>query len=99
MTNWKYTIKGGTALREAIYNEDLEQVAKCLLFCYQELQNKLDTEDKQWYEDDIQDAIEELSEYNPDYEDEDEEYGNSELNHLLGEFYDLCDDLLAWIEI
>ena len=51
MAKWKYTIKGGTALREAIDNEDLEQVTKCLLFCYKELQNQFDTEDKQWYED------------------------------------------------
>lgn len=99
MAQWNYTLRFGKQLREAIYDDDTEMTVKCLIACYRELLNKLSDEDKDWYEYDISDAIEELSEYDPDYEDEDEEYGNSVLNHLLGKFYDICDDVRAWIAI
>ena len=48
--NWKYKLKSGSALREAINNEDMEQVVKCLLLCYRELLDKLDEWDAEDYE-------------------------------------------------
>ena len=93
MTRWKYTIKSGVALREAIDNEDMEQVVKCLLLCYKELQSKLTDEDKAYREYDIEDTIEVLTLYALDPDDEDN------VNYYLEEFYDLCDELRAWIGI
>jgi archaellum biogenesis ATPase FlaH len=95
MARWIYTLRWGKTLREAITAEDTEMVVKGLIACYRELFNKLSDEDKEWYEEDITLAIDSL-----DYidrmgvEDEDEE----EINDYLEEFYDLCDELMAWIE-
>lgn len=92
MANWKYTLNSGSALREAIDNDDLEQVVKCLLLCYEELLGKLDEWDEADYEIDIHDSIGVLKAYEP-CPDDDEDY----INDQLDEFYDLCDELRAWI--
>lgn len=89
MARWDYTLKWGEALREAIYEEDTERVVKCLIACYRELLNKLSDEDKDWYECDIEDAI-----FNLENFDEDED-----VNEYLECFYDLCDDVRAWIAV
>jgi hypothetical protein len=92
MATWQYKIKSGVALREAIDNEDMEQVVKCLLLCYRELLNKLNGVDKWYHETDIHDSIGVLMAYElcPD---DDEDF----INDALAEFYDLCDELGAWI--
>lgn len=91
--NWKYRIKSGSALREAIDNEDVEQVVKCLLRCYKELYNKLSEEDKEWKGMDIEDAIEILTLYVVDPDDEDD------VNYYLADFYDICDDVRAFVAL
>lgn len=93
MANWKYTLKSGLALREAIDNDDAEQVVKCLLVCYNELLNQLDEWDEVDYEMDIHDSIGVLMGYELCPDDEDD------VNYYLEEFYDLCDELRAWIGI
>lgn len=89
---WKYTLQWGKQLREAIEAEDAELTAKCLICCYRELLNKLSDEDKDDFEADITDAIEVLTVYHFDDEDED-------IDSYLSDFYDLCDDIRAWVEI
>ena len=89
MANWIYTINKGKALREAIETEDAEMVVKCLIACYHELLNKLSEEDKGWKEFDIEDAIFNLENF--DYDEDVDGY--------LEEFYDICDDVRAWIKI
>lgn len=93
MSKWQYKLKSGSALREAIDNEDEEQVVKCLLLCYKELLKKLTDEDKEWKGYDIEDSIEVLRLYALDPDDGDD------VNYYLEEFYDLCDELRAWVEI
>ena len=94
MARWKYTLKSGTALREAINNDDMEQVVKCLLLCYEELLNKLDEWDEADYEIDIQDSIGVLKAYQLCPDEDDEDY----INDALKDFYDLCDEIRAWVE-
>lgn len=89
MAKWNYTITSGTALREAIDNDDIEGTIACLYQCYKELLDKLSDEDKEWKQWDIEDSIEFL--YNSEDLDEDE------INYCLEEFYDLCDDLRAFV--
>ena len=96
MAHWKYTLNSGSALREAIDNEDIEQVVKCLLLCYRELLNKLDEWDEADYEIDINDSIGVLMAYELCHDDDDDEEC---VNDYLEEFYDLCDELRAWIGI
>lgn len=91
MAKWNYTIKQGTALRQAIDNDDIEETIVCLYQCYQELLSKLSDEDKEWKQYDIEDTIEFLG----NSEDLDED----EVNYYLEEFYDLCDDLRAFVAI
>lgn len=89
MAKWTYTLRWGKQLREAIYDEDIELVVKRLIYCYRELLNKLSDEDKEWKEFDIEDAI-----FNLENFDEDED-----VDDYLDEFYNLCDELGAWVEI
>lgn len=86
---WKYTINSGSALREAIDNEDAEQAVKCLLLCYKELQSKLTEEDKDCRGMEIEDAIFNLENFDID----------EDVDDYLEDFYDLCDELRVWIEI
>ena len=82
-----YKITSGVALREAIDNDDTEQAVKCLLFCYKELQSKLTEEDSDWKGIEIEDTI-----FNIENFDEGED-----INDYLEYFYDLCDELGAWV--
>ena len=87
MAQWEYTLHWGKQLREAICAEDEEFVVRCLIACYRELLNKLSDEDKDCYALDIEDAI-----FNLESFDEDED-----VDDYLEYFYDLCDDVRAWI--
>ena len=87
MAQWNYTLHFGKHLREAIDAEGVQMVVKCLIACYRELLNKLSDEDKDCYECDIEDAI-----FNLENFDEDED-----VDDYLEYFYDLCDELRAWV--
>ena len=91
MAKWIYTIESGVELREAINDGNIEQVVFHLSQCYHELIDKLSEEDKEWKRYDIEDAIEFLE----GSEDMDEE----DINWYLGEFYDICDDLRAFVAL
>lgn len=95
MSTWKYVLTSGGNLREAIQAEDNANIAKCLIACYRELLSKLSDEDKGGTEyglvDDIHDSIGVLSFYAMDPDDEDD------INYYLDEFYDVCDNVKAWI--
>lgn len=93
MAKWKYTIRWGKELREAIEAEDTAMVAKCLICCYRELLNEMSDEDKEWKACTIEDSIEVLAFYAIDPDDEDN------IDYYLEEFYDICDDVRAWVEI
>lgn len=100
MAQWNYTLKWGKQLREAIHDEDIEMVVKCLIACYRELLNKLSDEDKEWYELDIEQEIADIDSFKTcvelnGIEDEDKD----ELDCYLETFYNICDELRAWIAI
>lgn len=84
---WNYKITSGVALRQAIDDGNVEQTVKCLLFCYKELQSKLTEEDAEWKGGDIEDAIFNLENFDP----------GEDIDGYLEYFYDLCDELGAWI--
>ena len=89
MAKWNYTLRFGKSLREAIEEEDVEAVVKYIIACYRELLNKLSDEDRDWKGSDIEDAV-----YNLENFDEDED-----VDEYLEWFYDLCDELGAWVAI
>lgn len=90
MAKWNYTLRWGKHLREAIDDEDVELVVKCLICCYRELLNKLSDEDKEWEQFDIEQEIFCLESFEEDEENVDD---------YLEVFYDLCDELGAWVAI
>ena len=91
MAKWDYIIKSGKELRKAIDNEDIVATLKALQLCNEELLEKLSDEDREWKGDDIEDAIATLDcTYTDDIE---------EVDGYLEEFYDLCDELRAWVEM
>lgn len=96
MAKWTYHIESGACLREAIEDENIERVIYYLSQCYHELLDKLSEEDKEWKGYDIEDAIDTL-----DNIDEDELmwYDTEEIDCWLSEFYDLCDELRAFVAL
>lgn len=90
---WKYTLESGSALREAICNEDIMQTAECLRNCCIELNRKLRGEDKSDYALDLDDMCDSLWCFEVD------EDAEENLNCYLADFYDICDAVGAWIEI
>ena len=95
MARWEYTITNGKALHEAIADGDIELVVKCLLKCYQELQSKLSEDDDAWKGYEIEDAIDILTVYHISHDDDDED----DIDNYLDDFYNLCDELRAWITL
>ena len=89
MGKWNYTLRFGKNLREAIEAEDVEAVVKCLIACYRELFNKMNEDDKDYYESVIEDTI-----FNLENFDEGED-----VDDYLEEFYNVCDDVRAWVGI
>ena len=96
MAKWIYHIESGASLREAINDGNIEQIIYHLSQCYHELLDMLSEEDREWQGYEIEDAIDLL-----DNIDEDELmwYDTEEIDCWLSEFYNLCDDLRAWVAL
>ena len=95
MAQWKYTITSGTALREAIYDGDTERTVACLLACCSELYNKLSKAALENYDYELEDIIESLKMWTPSDDEDDTEI----IDTYLGDFYEICDSVRAWISI
>ena len=93
MAKWVYTLTTGKALHNAIHEEDVQLVVKCLIACYKELNSQLTDEDKEWRGYDIEDAIETLTYCDADEAEDDD------IDYYLDDFYNLCDELRAWITL
>lgn len=101
MANWKYKLKHGMPLREAIDNQEYNKVVKELKACFKEL-HKAVPNDYEEYDlerdlSDIEDFEYMLDEY---FEDESiEEDLVTEIDSKLNDLYDLCDAYNVWVEI
>lgn len=96
---WNYHLKQGRELREAINEDKMEEVLNLLWSCYVEInQNLPDLYDEDELQEDLADIDNQLDNLE-NYED----YGMSEddvmdeINYLLNNFYDFCDNLKIWI--
>lgn len=92
MGRWRYTLKFGKALRNAIDDEDYEAILDALVACFSELNKALpDDYDSDELERDLEDisAIKENLEDGEDIDDE--------INYKLEELYDLCDAIKVWV--
>lgn len=99
MANWRYKLKHGTALREAIDNEDYELVISELKECFKELHAAIPED---YDEDDLERDIADIEDFEymvESIEDEnDEEDLINEIDSKLNDLYDLCDALRVWVE-
>ena len=91
MANWNYICKSGKALRNAIDGENTVKVLKALINCYEEIRSML-TEDDSLYDNDIEVSIYDIQDRlnGGDTEDDD-------VDMLLEEFYDFCDEVRIWV--
>jgi hypothetical protein len=95
MRNWRYTVETGVELRDAIRDEDAK-VLRLLCEASSELLSKLNEEDRDNYDLDLLDIIEECE---ADFDYDDTEDYNDYVNYQLSRFYDVCDAVDAWVSI
>lgn len=93
MGRWRYTLKFGEALRNAIEDENYEDIISGLVACFTELHKALPDE---YDEDDLQGDLADISGIYETFEDGDDDI-EDELNWKLDELYDLCDALQVWV--
>lgn len=101
MAYWKHELQNGNALRKAIYDEDIEKILNTLKDCYTEVSVAMpDYFDEDDLEDKIADIDNELDNYynyaNYDMTLQDVE---DNVDGLLNNFYDFCDDLKVWVNL
>ena len=99
MANWKYKLKSGKALRDAIDAEDNVETLNALRACFEEIHRAMpDMYDEDDLEDDINeienqlDNCENYADYDMTYDDIEDE-----INYMLNGFYDLCDSYRIWV--
>ena len=88
---WKYELKNGKTLRNAIREERLEDIIPCLRECYRELLDAgiIDEYEYGQYTEDF-DMYGDFSDWD-DPEDT--------VDYELDNFYDLCDNVWVWVSI
>ena len=98
MKEWKYTLKNGISLREAIKEEDYKNILLTLKKCYKEILDYFvsagltDAEDKDYEYEEYTENIDMLLEDIDSIEEE-------EIDYELSNFYDLCDNTNIWVKI
>lgn len=91
MAKWRYTLKAGEDLRKAIDDEEPREVLENLKECWREIHNEFPDEyDDYELESDIENIEDVECNDDIDYED---------IDYLLSELYDYCDNCRIWIEM
>lgn len=101
MANWKIKLMSGKNLRRAIDSEDKVAVLEALKDCWEEIHKKMpDDYDEYDLENDL-DEIENQLDNAENYEEYDmtEDDVEGEVNYLLDQFYDFCDNARVWVEL
>ena len=105
MAKWDYDLKDyGKTLRDLINEgdsskENCEKILKQIVVCCEYLQKKLTDEDKEWYEYDLEEMIEDCGDAKYYLEEDDEEHNEDEINNILEKFYDLMDSMRVWVAL
>lgn len=101
MSNWKYKLKSGRALRNAINDNDyrgtLTQLRNCWKEIHEQFPDDFDEDELEDLYDDINNALDNVQNANEyDLSEEDIE---DEINYFLNDLYDFCDALKIWIKL
>lgn len=105
MRHWDYTCKNGTALRNAIWDNDLGYTICMIRACIGEIVHHYEMEDEDAdlvsdFDDlyCLMDGDDELV-ADPDFCDDFYDDAEELVNSRLAEFYDLCDEYDIWVEM
>lgn len=89
MANWRYTLKCGTELREAIHSDDYDRTIEMIEQAWKEIHEQFPDE----YEDyELECDLEDIEAVREDPSEE-------EINYLLSNLYDYCDATRIWVEL
>ena len=105
MANWSYTLKtNGRKLRDLINSGDSSQencvaILEQVIVCCKELLPKLSKEDKDWYEYDLEEMIDDCEDTKSYLDEFDEESNEDNINDILSQFYDLMNTMRVWIAL
>lgn len=101
MARWEYTLKFGPALKDAIRDENPESILDALVACFTEINKAMpdyydsdDLEEDLMDISDLHDSLENYDEYGMTYDDVVEN-----IDGMLYNFYDMCDNLNIWVGI
>ena len=101
MGRWTYKLMAGKQLRQAISDDDMTATLDALKKCWKEI-NKImpDVYDTDDLENDLEELDNQLDNCK-NYEDYDmtEDDVQDEINYLLRQFYDFCDDWRIWVDL
>lgn len=105
MARWNYNLKSrGTQLRELIERDDTskencESILNQIIECLKYLQTKLTEEDRDWYEFDLEDMMQNCEETKAYLDEFDEDSNEDNVNDMLDQFYDLMDSMRVWVAL
>ncbi len=105
MARWDYDLKKhGLKLRELVHKDDVSQ-ANCIkileqmIACCKYLQKILTEEDKEWYDYDLEEMIQDCEDTKCYLDEFDEDSNEDNVNDMLEQFYDLMDSMSVWIAL
>ena len=102
MAKWDYNLSHkGSYLRELINKDDsskenCENILNQIIVCCKYLQTKLIDD---WYEYDLEEMIEDCENTKWYLDEFDEDSNEDNINDMLGQFYDLMDNMRVWIPV
>ena len=105
MAKWDYNLSHrGNYLRELIKKDDsskenCENILKQIIVCCEYLQTKLSDEDRDWYEYDLEEMIEDCEDTKSYFDEFNEDSNEDNINYMLEQFYDLMDNMRVWIPV
>ena len=105
MARWDYDLKeNGTKLRDLIQEGDASKknclaILEQMIVCCKWLQTKLTDEDKDCYELDIEEMIEDCEDTKYYLDEFDEDSNEDNMDEVLDKFYDLMDEMRVWIAL
>lgn len=93
MANWEHTLTNGTILRDAIMREDEDYnlIFDALIMVWKEI-HKIIPDDFDDF--DLEDALDEIACVR-----EDDCIGDEDIDALLSELYDFCDEHRLWVAL
>ena len=105
MARWEYDLKTmGQNLRAYINEsnsskEHCETILEQVILCCNYLLENLSNEDRNWYEFDLDDLIQDCEDTKCYLDEDDEESNEDNINDVLTTFYDLMDSMRVWVAL